>query len=248
VWQEAHPQTLWRAHSDAVNLTLCRRWLPVGRVGRLLKTDLFDEAVSDGLFLLLASRVQDVVSVDVSLAILHAAQSRRADLPAAAADVRCLPFTDGAFDVVFSNSTLDHFATCDEIVVSLWELARVLRADGKLLLTLDNVSNPVLAFRNLMPFRLLKRLGIVPYYVGATLSPRHLCRTLEQVGFEVDQVTAVMHCPRVLAVAVSRLLGRYASPGIQDRFLRLLMAFERLSQWPTRFLTGHFVAVRAVKR
>jgi hypothetical protein len=42
-------QRLWRAHSDAVNKALVARWRPVGQMDTLLKTDLFDEAVSDGL-------------------------------------------------------------------------------------------------------------------------------------------------------------------------------------------------------
>jgi len=34
----------------------------------------------------------------------------------------------------------------------------------------------------------------------------------------------------------------------QARFLRVLSACEALSRWPTRLVTGHFVAVQAVKR
>ncbi len=247
-WQKTHRQTLWRVHSDAVNVALLARWLPAGRVKRLLKTDLFDEAFSDGIYPLLRSRAHCVVGMDLSALSLTAAVLRHTGLQATWADVRHLPFADGAFDVIVSNSTLDHFESLDEMVASLYELCRVLRAGGQLLLTLDNLANPVIALRNSLPFPLLNYLGLVPYYVGATCGPRRLQRILRQVGLEVLEVSAVMHCPRMLAVAMAHMLERHAELETQRRFLRFLMAFEHLSRWPTRFLTGHFVAVRAMRR
>ena len=40
---------------------------------------------------------------------------------------------------------------------------------------------------------------------------------------------------------------RHAAVSTQRRVLNSWMALEGLAQWPTRFLTGHFVAVLAVK-
>jgi len=247
-WQQAGQHVLWRVHSDAVNKALFACWLPEERVERLLKTDLFDEACCDGLYPFLASRTQTLIGIDLSAATVRAAKSRYSGLQAASGDVRCLPLADGVFSAVVSNSTLDHFESLDEIVVSLRELHRVLRTGGQLLLTLDNLANPVIALRNAMPFSLLHRLGIVPYYVGATCGPRQLRRILQQLDFEVLEVEAVMHCPRVLAVAVASVLEKRARPATQRRYLSFLKVFERLSAWPTRFLTGHLVAVKATKR
>jgi len=151
------------------------------------------------------------------------------------------------FDAIVSISTLDHFQSRDEIVASLCEFRRVLRSTGQLFLTLDNQANPIVRLRNTLPFRLLNRLGITPYYVGATYGPRGLRCVLQEAGFNVLEVGAVMHCPRVLAVAIARLLERHTGPETQRRFLGFLLTFERLASWPTRFLTGHFVAVRAIK-
>jgi hypothetical protein len=58
---------------------------------------------------------------------------------------------------------------------------------------------------------------------------------------------AVMHCPRALAVALSRVSQKYTGNETKKRFLEALMSFEHLSRFPTRFLTGYFVAVRAIK-
>jgi len=247
-WHGTHPQALWREHSDAVNSALLARWLPNDPVERLLKTDLFDEACSEGLYPLLASRARTVVGMDLSVLTAQTARLRYPALRTAEVDARCLPFADGTFDVIVSNSTLDHFESLDEVIVSLQELYRVLRADGQLLLTLDNLGNPVIALRNALPSWLLARLpSVVPYYVGATCGPRRLRCILEQIGFEVLEVEAVMHHPSVLAVATAGMLQRHAAPEAQKRFLARLMALERLSRLPTRFLTGHYVAVRAAK-
>jgi ubiquinone/menaquinone biosynthesis C-methylase UbiE len=246
-WQEDHPQALWRVHSDAVYGALLERWLPNGQVDHVLKTDLFDEAVGDGLYRVLASRSRAVIAVDVSHLAAHAARARHTALRGLAADCRCLPFADSTFDVIVSNSTLDHFESFNELRVSLRELYRVLQTGGQMLLTLDNLSNPMIALRNSLPWWLLSRLHVVPYYVGATCGPRRLQRVLGHIGFEVLEVDAIMHQPSVLAVASARRLQRRAAPETQKRFLALLMALERLSRWPTRFLTGHYVAVRARK-
>jgi SAM-dependent methyltransferase len=247
-WVEASSPALWRLHSDAVNRRLIEAWLPSNDSGRALKTDLFDEAVADGLYPLLAGRAKAVAGIDVSPSIVHAARRRYPALEAACTDVRELPFGDREFDVVVSLSTLDHFETLDEVTVGIREIGRVLRPGGTLLLTLDNRANPLVALRNTLPFGVLNRLGLVPYYVGATCGPRRLREILEGAGFDVRVTHAILHCPRVLAVAVAGALQRHTGARAQARFLRLLLPFERMGRWPTRFLTGHFVAVKAVKR
>ena len=114
------------------------------------------------------------------------ARARYLDLPAVKADVRCLPYADGAFDIVVSNSTLDYFTSGDQIVESLRELNRTLASGGQLLITMDNLANPAVWLRNALPFRWLNAMGLVPYYVGATGGPRRLRGYLQEAGFEVS--------------------------------------------------------------
>jgi len=244
---ESGLQRLWRAHSDSVNKGLLTRWLPDREIESLLKTDLFDEAVSDGLSSLLNSLAKRVFYIDTSFEVHQRAKRRHPNLQTIRTDVRCLPFSHGPFDGIISNSTLDHFKSHDEILISLRELYRVLRPGGQLILTLDNLANPIVLLRNGLPFRLLYRMKIIPYYVGVTLGPYRLQHFLKEAGFKVLEVEAIMHCPRVFAVAIARLLERHASPKTQEAFLRFLMAFENFSHLPTRFLTGHFIAVKATK-
>ncbi|MEO5700699.1 MAG: class I SAM-dependent methyltransferase [Casimicrobiaceae bacterium] len=239
---------LWRAHCDALNARLFLRWLGDARHERLLKTDLYDEAVGEGMFGLLAGRAACVVGIDLAANVAAAARERHATLSAVHADVRRLPFVDGAFEAVVSNSTLDHFATHHEIECALADLHRVLAPHGTLLLTLDNLANPAVALRNALPLAWLRRTGIVPYPVGATYRPGALRRVLGRLGFDVVDMSTLMHCPRLPAVARATRLQRHGSALAASRFLQRLDRWEWLGRLPTRFFTGYFVAVLARKR
>jgi SAM-dependent methyltransferase len=246
-WLESRQQDLWRHHSDHVNSALMRRWMPKERQGRVLKTDLFDEAVTPGLYPVLSAAAVQLVGMDVSAGIAEAAARRHPALEVHTADVRSLPFEDESFDVVVSISTLDHFDDKADIPRALAEIARVLRPGGRLLLTLDNLAQPVVWLRSILPDGPLLKLGLIPYRVGKTCTPGKLQKFVREAGLEVQEATAILHCPRVLAVACAGLLERHASPKIQARYLSLLSAFERLEHWPSRYLSGHFVAINAQK-
>jgi len=241
-------QKLWREHSDAINCSLLSRWLSSGRTGLVLKTDLFDEMCGDGLFSSLSSGANRFVGIDLSQATTRIAGLKHPDLQAVTADVQRLPFNDGTFDLIVSNSTLDHFSNHELISESLAELFRILRQNGQLIITMDNPMNPVIAVRNALPSRLLRRMHLTPYYVGATLGPRALRNQLVQAGFKITEMDAVLHCPRVLAVAASFIMERLAPRRLQKAFLWSLSRFELLKYLPVRYLTAHFVAVNAIKK
>jgi SAM-dependent methyltransferase len=238
--------TLWRAHSDEVNTRLLRCWLP-HRSRRALKTDLFDEAVTDGLYPALAERAERVTGIDLSEAAVRAAAARHPGLEALQADVRRLPFGDAEFDALVSTSTLDHFPALGDLLAGVRELHRVLEPGGRLVITLDNRANPVVALRNALPYPLLNRVGLVPYYVGATLGPRGLRRALVETGFDVLEMRAIMHCPRVPAVVAARVLRRRGERA-QRAFLRSLLAWEALGRLPTAPFSGYFIGAKAVRR
>lgn len=246
-WSRRHPQRLWRAHSDAENQTLLARWLPA-RCGRILKTDAFDEAFGDGLVGVLSEHAEEVWMIDLSATVLAEAKRRQALAHAAVADVRRLPFANGSFGAVVSLSTLDHLDSRADIEDSLGEIRRVLEPGGCLVVTLDNPDNPVVGLRNSLPWGWLHRVGLSPYYVGATLGRRDLARMLDGVGFDVRGLDAIQHAPRALAVAGGRVVSGVGWGWAERGFLRGISAFERAGRWRTRFRTGYFVAARAVRR
>lgn len=246
-WSDQRRQTLWRRHSDAVNRAWLDRHLRELSLGRVLKTDLFDEACTTGLYPSLSAVAVCVVGIDLSRPTLQAAVGHQPLLRVAQTDVRKLPFADAVFDAVISNSTLDHFGSEADILTALQELQRVLRPGGRLLVSLDNPANPFVALRNALPFRLLKTLGLVPYQVGQTCGPQRLHALLCNAGFVVSDIGVILHCPRVFAVALAAVLERAGSQSMQQRFLELLQRFERLAGWRTRFRSGYFVTAVAHK-
>jgi SAM-dependent methyltransferase len=239
-WHAKQEHRALRTYSDAVNLALLDCWLP-SQCGRVLKTDLFDEAVGVGLAPFLQGRASSVSAIDVSERAIAAALLRHSGIVAERADVRATPFDDETFDVVVSNSTLDHFADVSEIASALHELARVLRRDGLLVVTLDNPSNPLVALRSLLPQAALRGLGLTHYPLGATCGARQLSALLREAGFAVESQGTLMHFPRIVLRGLAKIISS------ETTLVRAAMAFERLEAAPTRRVTGQFVAARARK-
>lgn len=246
-WVAERPQQLWRRHSDAVNVALIRQWLPQKKLRRVLKTDLFDEAVSTGICPSIGERAGQVVGLDVSFSVIEQAAKSCPGLGGAGADVRNLPFSAQSFDAVVSLSTLDHFDSRDDVSAAMREVHRVLAPGGTFILTLDNLANPLIALRNALPPSLLLATGLVPYPVGRTFGPVEAGQLVAEASFEIVEQTAIMHAPRVLAVPVMGAFSRALNGTAASRASRIALAFEQLRGLPSRFVTGHFIAIRAVK-
>jgi ubiquinone/menaquinone biosynthesis C-methylase UbiE len=241
-------------HGRDTYLSLVERWADLANGSRVLKTDLFDVAFASRPFLFdLARSGISVVGIDVSGEVVANAK-RRAEQHGFDAgcylrcDVRGIPLREGSIDLIVSDSTLDHFATEMDIVAALRELRRVLRPGGVLILTIDNESN--LTYPPYTIMRLWMRLGLAPYFIGKTLSPAKLRRTLEDLGFAVVESTAIFHCPHPDAlVRWFETSLRWLSRGKLDGAIRrALLLLEKLGSMRTRYLTGRYIAVKAVKR
>lgn len=246
-WKETGSQKLWRKHSDAVHTRFLSHWIQKTSVQRILKTDLFDEAFGEGLYPILVKYGKEVYGLDISYATLKIARSRCFSLLTTNADVRCLPFSNKTFDVVVSNSTLDHFKSKDEIFAGLREMERVLRSGGELILTLDNPLNPIVTLRNFFSSRLLKHQSILPYYVGVTCNLFQLKKFLKRLGLKVVHTGTLMHCPRIICVFLAGIFERYNFLRVQNNFLHLLMKFEYLAHFPTKYFTGYYITFKALK-
>lgn len=228
------------------NQDLIRKWSEGCTVQTLLKTDLFEEAYGDDQILFdLFPRACRSVGIDVAETTVRRAKSR-SPLPQAlfmASDVRRLALRGNTLDLVISNSTLDHFDTPAEFHTALGELARVLRPGGILIVTLDNVRNPLYPL-----LRWVSRRGRAPFQMGYTTSETGLVRSLEQAGLEVTDTGTLIHNPRLLStllfLGLRRLLGKHADAPIRA-LLKLFASLERLPL--TRRFTACFVAARARK-
>lgn len=240
------------AHKRQVYLDLLKRWVEIDDSQRLLKTDLFAEAFGLEPYLFDIAPPGSVIGVDISAEIVRRAKGQAAQHGIAAdrflcADVRRLPLCDNCIDLVISDSTLDHFPSEGDVVAALREICRVLRPGGTLVLTIDNKRN--LTYPPYCLIRLWMRLGLTPYFIGKTLSLPKLRRTLEVGGLSVTETTTILHYPHPDWL-VRWLEGflHWLSRGRLDGFVsRSLAWLEGLERRRSRYLTGRYLALKAVK-
>ena len=238
---------LWRAHSDQVNTRLLNNLMREKQYDRVLKTDLFDESLTPGLYPCLAGHAAEVHGMDLSESCIREAARRYPEMETHCADIRRTQFEDASFDSVVSTSTLDHFEFAAELEGAMGEIHRILKPGGDLFITMDNLQNPAIWLRNMLPYRWLGKTGLVPYFVGHTVTRNGLHGLLEKTGFSIQDRRPVLHCPRILAVPYSEMVRKKGDPGSQDRLLERLLAWERLERWPGAWYTAHFVAVHAIR-
>jgi SAM-dependent methyltransferase/RimJ/RimL family protein N-acetyltransferase len=234
----------WYAYMRRVYGRLVATWLPAS--GLALKTDLFEEAITPHH--VLGELGPGSIGIDWSPEIVQAARKRLGQAyHVVVADVRHLPLRAASLGRILAGSSLDHFVDKRDIAVALTELARVLKPGGALVVTFDNPHNPVVSLRNRLPFAWLHRLGIVPYYVGATYNRAEAQHILSSLGLRVTATTVVAHAPRAPAIWLAMLAERLGRPSFCQFVLRLLDRCELVESLPTRFRTGYYLAFRAEK-
>lgn len=221
---------IWREFADQLNQTLVAELLAAPTSGRILKTDLFDEALLKGVIDPMARISSEIHGIDISGLVARTAAEKNPSAIFRQASVTQIPYPDHYFDTVVSLSTLDQLETIEEVQQGLAEIYRVLAPGGRLLITFDNHSNPLIALR--------KHLTFIrgPYFMGKSVTLAQLKPLLESRGFQLQRSFTYMHAPRVIAVKICRLLEHkpYA-PTIAK--LRL---FEALDKWPTRNWTANY--------
>ncbi|MFC1848205.1 class I SAM-dependent methyltransferase [Chloroflexota bacterium] len=124
-WRES--DALLAEQYRRVHLDLITRWANIGGSRRILKTDLFAEGVDPSRAFLweMLKTNSNILGIDLSAQVTCEARTKAEQhAPNAVAkyvncNVRHLPFTDNSFDVIVSDSTLDHFQHKNDIVVSL---------------------------------------------------------------------------------------------------------------------------------
>lgn len=247
-WRES--DALLAEQYRRVHLDLIARWADIGGSRRILKTDLFAEAMDPSRAFLwdMLQTNNDILGIDLSAQVTHTARAKaKQHAPNAVAkyvncDVRHLPFADNSFDFIVSDSTLDHFQHKNDIVVSLSELSRVLKPGGTLIITMDNKSNVTEPL-----FRLWIHLGFNRFFIGKTYSMRELTSTLTSAGLAVTDTTAIIHNPRFFTRKAISLLHIGNATRFNGSISRILNILDSLENRVTRYLTAQFIAVRAVK-
>lgn len=228
-----------------VHRALIRRWSQRLDLDSVLKTDLFEEAFGDDhVWFDLFPATTHKVGIDVSPTAVARARRRCAEgkFSFLATDVRAVALRSDSFDLVFSNSTLDHFDSVAELRASVAELVRVVRPGGVLVITLDNPANPLYPV-----LRRVSRRGWAPFAIGCTVSRSQLNLYLAELGMEVMDNDWLIHNPRLLSTALflglRKVGGRWADAPIGW----LLRLFELFGKLPSKRFTACFLAACARK-
>lgn len=201
----------------------------------------------------IAGADKDIIAFDVSNEIVALAKdnAKRHNVDGSkylCCDVRHIPIKDNSVDLIISDSTLDHFPSEQDIIVSLKELGRVLRIGGILILSIDNKTN--LTYPPYFIIRLWMRLRLSPYFVGRTITLSKLTNFLEGIGLEVIDSTAILHYPHPdgLVRWLERSLRKLSRNKLDHTIKNTLAYLEKLEGLRTKYLTGRYIAVKAVKR
>lgn len=170
---------------------LLRTHLPPLSGVRLLKSDLWDEARNTRILQWAQQQGALVAGLDISGPVVTRARSefRGAPLQAVGADVRAIPFRDGAFDAVYSMGTIEHFDNTEQAVA---ELFRVLAPGGRAIIGVPNRHDPFL--RPLL-VTLLHALGLYDYGFEKSYTRRQLQALLRDAGFTIVGDDGILFVP-----------------------------------------------------
>lgn len=218
----------------------------------LLKTDLFDEASGPHHHAPSSSANVRWLGIDLDEEVARAAGEalarEGAEISVVVCDVRSLPLADESIGAVVSLSTLDHFEVVGDIRRALAELARVLRGEGELRLTLDNPANPEVALRFVLPRSLVASLRSDRFFIGATMGLGPLREAVRVAGFEVSRSGYLIHAPRYPLIRLAAWAARRGWGRIAWLLRGFILLCEKVGRLPTRRWTGHYVAVAGRKR
>jgi ubiquinone/menaquinone biosynthesis C-methylase UbiE len=233
-----------------VHFNLITAWVELSPRETILKTDLFAEAMCPlRAFLPDILKInRNTTGIDISSEICRrardmAAKYCRGDLPEIiSCDIRQLPFGNASFDLIISDSTLDHFSDKGDIILALRELARVLKPGGTLIITMDNKSNITEPL-----FRFWILVGLAPFYIGKTYSMSELKQGLKNAGLLIKDCRTIMHNPRYFTKLIVAVIRKIRGENGNHQIRALLDFLDGLEKTKFNLLTAQFIAVKAVK-
>lgn len=166
---------------------------------RVLKLDLWNEAINTRILDWVRSQGAEVVGLDLSRVVAFRARKnavKNGHAPALLrADIRELPFPEGSFDVVYTMGTIEHI---DEYKDALREIHRVLRPGGRAIIGVPHKWD--LFLRPLMVW-VLDAFGKYLYSPEKSFSAGELRRDVEATGLRVVERTGILTLPGFVRMA-----------------------------------------------
>jgi len=223
------------------------KWIGSLRNKKVFKTDLREEAYGeDEILFSLPGKNLNIFAVDIAEETTRKAyliqKEKGLTQNYITADVRGLPFRNNVFDIILSSSTLDHFTSEDDFLKSIFELKRVMKPGGSLIITINNRCN----YNFYLTLKLEKLLSLKSYPVQS-YSPNKLRKIFKAVGLHIQEDEAIVHIISPMN-SVLLLLRRFIDKEKVDKMAKSCVSFARwLGRKKTKLLTGWFIALKCVK-
>ena len=195
-------------------IQLVDEWIENPKNKSILKTDLFEEAFEDHyIFSYFSSRFKKSVGIDISKVIVKKAKKRlHINSNLFVRDVLDTQFDNNTFDVIFSSSTLDHMPKQDMILV-MSELKRILKSNGRFILTLENKEN--LTYYGL--FLLNKVLSFYPFELTECYSVKEIEDIVKNLDMTLVSVKPIITLP----VLLNKFLSLVPNKKLQKKIVKL---------------------------
>jgi len=187
-------------------IALIRRYMPELRGKRVLKLDLWNEAVNTRILQWMQSEGAEAYGLDLSEVTTARARANARHLHLVQADIRRLPFAPGSFDFVYTMGTIEHI---DEYQTAVDEVGRVLKPGGLAIVGVPHKWNVYL--RPLMVMA-LEAVGQYAYSPEKSFSSRELREVIETSGLRVEHRTGILSIPPLLRMADLYLYRRRRVP------------------------------------
>jgi len=243
-------------HKGKELLELVRKWAGDSfKNATVLKTDLMEESLrNDDTLFDLAPLAGKAFGMDISPKLTLLAKQRSEELSRdinfLACDARYLSFKDNSFDIIISNSTLDHVP---EIELGMRECFRVLKPGGIMVISIHNKLDLTFCL-----FHALKKfLNFRPHwYFDRTYMPWDIRDRLIKSGFEVEDFSTTTHIPMGLWCFLFSVyvLAEERSPFLARRIAKviafIIILLEKLEKRNTalNYFIGMLIAFKVRKR
>jgi hypothetical protein len=93
------------------------------------------------------------------------------------------------------------------------------------------------------------KLGLSPYVIGRTISIVKLRKILGDIGFTIEEETTIFHDihPDILMKWLETFIRWVGQGSLDKMFMKLLITLDHLEKRRTKFLTGRYIALKAIK-
>lgn len=225
-------------------IALIRRSVGSLQGKRVLKLDLWNEAVNTRILQWMRSEGAEAFGMDISYVTTSRAcrnfQRGEGPLHLVQADIRHIPFESDSFDFIYTMGTIEHI---DEYQKALQEVWRVLKVGGKAIIGVPHKWN--IFFRPLLVMA-LDLFDKYPYSPEKSFGFGELRRLVENSGLRVIRRTGILTIPGIIRMADLFFYRRNISLHRLTPFL--LWPFEYLeTRWAWPGVFGYLMALVAEK-